>query len=31
MSTKILDQMRDLMKRRHYSIHTERSYCDCGA
>lgn len=28
MSTRILDQMRDLMKRRHYSIHTERTYCD---
>ena len=27
MSNKILDDMRDLMQRRHYSIRTERSYC----
>jgi len=27
MSNKILDNMRDLMRRRHYSIRTERSYC----
>ena len=27
MSRKILDDMRDVMRRRHYSIHTERSYC----
>ena len=27
MSSKILDDMRDVM-RRHYSIRTERSYCD---
>jgi len=28
MSTKILDDMRDVMQRRHYSIRTERSYCE---
>jgi hypothetical protein len=29
MSTSLLlDQARDVMRRRHYSIHTERSYCD---
>ena len=28
MSTKLLDEMRDLMRRRHYSIHTERAYRD---
>ncbi|MBW2596089.1 MAG: phage integrase N-terminal SAM-like domain-containing protein [Deltaproteobacteria bacterium] len=28
MSRKILDDMRDVMRRRHYSIRTERSYCD---
>ena len=28
MSSKILDDMRDVMRRRHYSIRTERSYCD---
>jgi len=28
MSSKILDDMRDVMQRRHYSIRTERSYCD---
>jgi hypothetical protein len=27
MSNKILDDMRDVMRRRHYSIRTERSYC----
>jgi hypothetical protein len=27
MSSKILDDMRDVM-RRHYSIRTERSYCE---
>jgi hypothetical protein len=27
MSSKILDDMRDVMRRRHYSIRTERSYC----
>jgi hypothetical protein len=27
MSNKILDNMRDVMRRRHYSIRTERSYC----
>ena len=26
MSTRLLDEMRDLMRRRHYSIHTERAY-----
>ena len=26
MSTRLLDEMRDLMQRRHYSIHTERAY-----
>ena len=26
MSSKILDDMRDAMRRRHYSIRTERSY-----
>ena len=25
---KILDEMMEVMRRRHYSIHTERSYCD---
>ena len=28
MSTKLLDEMRDIMRRRHYSIHTERAYRD---
>ena len=28
MSTRLLDEMRDLMRRRHYSIHTERAYHD---
>ncbi|MGD9200324.1 MAG: integron integrase [Chitinispirillia bacterium] len=28
MSTKILEQMKDVMRRRHYSIRTEYSYCD---
>ena len=28
MSSKILDDMRDMMSRRHFSIRTERSYCD---
>jgi integron integrase len=28
MSSKILDDMRDVMRRRHYSIRTERTYCD---
>ena len=28
MSSRILEEMRDVMRRRHYSIHTERSYCD---
>ena len=28
MATKLLDEMRDLMRRRHYSIHTERAYLD---
>jgi len=25
---KLLTEMRDFMRRAHYSIHTERSYCD---
>ena len=25
---KLLDQVRDLMRLRHYSIRTEQSYCD---
>ena len=25
---KILDQVRDIMRVKHYSIHTERTYCD---
>ena len=25
---KILEQVRDIMRLHHYSIHTERSYCD---
>ena len=28
MSTRLLDKVRDLMRRRHYSIHTERAYRD---
>ena len=28
MSTRLLDEMRSLMRRRHYSIHTERAYRD---
>ena len=28
MSRKILDDMRDVMRRRHCSIHTERTYCN---
>ena len=28
MSNTILDDMRDVMRRRHYSIRTERSYCE---
>ena len=28
MSRRILDEMRDVMRRRHYSIRTERAYCD---
>ena len=28
MATKVLDEMRNLMRRRHYSIHTERAYRD---
>jgi len=27
MSTTLLDEMRRTMRRRHYSIRTERSYC----
>ncbi|MCY4470262.1 MAG: site-specific integrase [Thiotrichales bacterium] len=28
MSIRLLDEMRDLMRRRHYPIHTERAYRD---
>ena len=28
MSRKILEQMKDVMRRRHYSIRTEHAYCD---
>lgn len=28
MSKRLLDEMRDVLRRRHYSIHTERTYCD---
>jgi integrase len=28
MASKILEDARDVMRRRHYSIHTERTYCD---
>jgi integrase len=28
MASKILEEARDVMRRRHYSIHTERTYCD---
>ena len=28
MSTRLLDEMRNVMRRRHYSIHTERAYRD---
>ena len=28
MASKILDDMSDVMRRRHYSIRTERSYCE---
>lgn len=28
MASKIIDEARDVMRRRHYSIHTERTYCD---
>jgi integron integrase len=28
MSSRILDDMRDVMRRRHYSIRTEKTYCD---
>ena len=28
MSSRLLDEMRAVMRRRHYSIHTERSYSD---
>jgi len=27
-SRKLLDEMREVMRRLHYSIHTERAYCD---
>jgi hypothetical protein len=25
---KILEEIREVMRRKHYSIHTERTYCD---
>ena len=28
MSRKILDDMRDVIRQRHYSIRTERNYCE---
>ena len=28
MSSKILDDMRDVMRLRYYAIRTERSYCE---
>ena len=28
MSTRLHDEMRDIMRLRHYSIHTERAYRD---
>jgi len=28
MSSTILEDMRDVMRRRHYLIHTERSHCE---
>ena len=28
MANKILDDARDVMRRRHYSIRTEKSYCN---
>lgn len=28
MASKILEEAHDVMRRRHYSIHTERTYCD---
>ena len=28
MAGNILEEARDVMRRRHYSIHTERTYCD---
>jgi len=28
MSSKILEDMHDVMRRRNYSIRTERSYCE---
>lgn len=28
MASKIIEEARDVMRRRHYSIHTERTYCD---
>ena len=26
---RLLDEVKDIMRLKHYSIHTERSYCDC--
>jgi hypothetical protein len=26
---KLMDQVREVMRLRHYSIRTEQSYCDC--
>ena len=28
MSNRLLDDVRDVLRRRHYSIHTERTYCE---
>lgn len=28
MSKRLLEEMRDVLRRRHYSIHTERAYCE---
>jgi hypothetical protein len=28
INKKLLDEVKDVMRLKHYSIHTERSYCD---
>lgn len=28
MEKRLLDEVRDFMRLKHYSIHTERTYCD---